>query len=182
MKFKVGDKVKRVEPHQLSVGPEQGAVATVDFVTKNGWIGLAEYPIPYDSAPFRESNFRLVTESYTIEIPRTSTNLRVYISTPLKPHKFKLADIQAAVQKAGVFAFIPTTTDTTPEAGAAINKLQLELCDEVWVFGAIGRDCSWEIGYAQGLKKPVKFFKTAENEHMVKEDWMLFCAGTEVVE
>lgn len=107
--------------------------------------------------------------------------MKVYISTPLKPEKFRLSLIQETVQKAGVFAFIPTTTDTTPEAGAAINKLQIELCDEVWVFGPIGRDCSWEIGYAQGLKKPVKFYVTQENEHMVREDWMLFCAGTEVI-
>lgn len=106
---------------------------------------------------------------------------RVYISTPLKPEKFKLGPIQDAILKAGVFAFIPTTVDTTPEQGAAINKLQIELADEVWVFGPIGRDCSWEIGYAQGKGIPVVFHESNENKHMVTEDWMLFCAGTQVV-
>lgn len=106
---------------------------------------------------------------------------RVYISTPLKPHKFNLKAIQDALIDRRVFAFIPTTKDTTPEMGAALNRMQIELCDEVWVFGPIGRDCAWEIGYAQGLSKPVVFFANELNAHMVKEDWMLFCAGTEVV-
>lgn len=105
---------------------------------------------------------------------------KVYISTPLKPEKFNLAAIQAALLSQRVFAFIPTTVDTTPESGAAVNKLMIELSDEVWVFGPIGRDCAWEIGYAQGRNIPVVFYESEVNEHMVKEDWMLFCAGTEV--
>lgn len=106
---------------------------------------------------------------------------RVYISTPLKPHKFNLKAIQEMILDKRVFAFIPTTVESTPEAAAAVNKLMIELSDELWVFGPIGRDCSWEIGYAQGLNKPVVFFASEVNKHMVKEDWMLFCAGTEVV-
>lgn len=105
---------------------------------------------------------------------------KVYISTPLKPEKFNLKAIQDALLEHKVFAFIPTTVDTTPEAGAALNKLMIELCDEVWVFGPIGRDCAWEIGYAQGKSIPVVFFESEVNSHMIKEDWMLFCAGTEV--
>lgn len=107
---------------------------------------------------------------------------KVYISTPLKPEKFKLEQIQAQILKAGVFAFIPTTVEVSPTQGAAVDKLMLDLCDEVWVFGAVGRDCAWEMGYAQGLGKPVVFFVTSDNKDRVQSDWMLFCAGTIIKE
>lgn len=106
---------------------------------------------------------------------------RVYISTPLKPEKFKLASIQKMILKERVFAFIPPTEEKNDRVmGAAVDKLQIELCDEMWVFGAIGRDCSWEVGYAQGLGIPVVFFASTENEHILDEDWMIFSAGTSI--
>jgi nucleoside 2-deoxyribosyltransferase len=117
------------------------------------------------------------------EVLRESPPKKVYISTPLKPEKFDLDAIQKEILKAGVFAFIPPTEEKNDrKQGAQIDKLQIELCDEMWVFGPIGRDCAWEIGYAQGLGKHVKFFRSPVNEHVVQEDWMIFAAGTEVVE
>jgi hypothetical protein len=106
---------------------------------------------------------------------------RVYISTPLKSGKFNLDVIQRMILAEPVFAFIPPTEEkNNPKQGSAIDKLQLDLCDEVWVFGPIGRDCAWEIGYAQGKGIPVVYFASAENAHVTADDWMIFCAGTEV--
>jgi hypothetical protein len=107
---------------------------------------------------------------------------RVYISTPLKPEKFNLDLIQRTVLKEKVFAFIPPTEEKNDRRqGALIDKLQIELCDELWVFGSIGRDCSWEAGYAAGLGKPVVFFHSDDNEEVYQNDWMLFSVNPRIV-
>jgi hypothetical protein len=109
---------------------------------------------------------------------------RVYISTPLKPEKFRLDQIQREILYSEVFAFIPTTAEVKgdPTTAALINKQMIEFCDELWAFGPIGRDCAWELGFASALNKPIKFFATEENEHMIPTDWMLFnTGGVEVV-
>lgn len=115
--------------------------------------------------------------------PPVKTQL-VYISTPLKPEKFYLDQIQAKILETNVFAFIPPQAATTiePEKAAIINKRMIEQCDEVWVFGPIGRDCAWEMGYAQALKKPVKFHVSPANEGIIKTDWMLFMPETQVIQ
>lgn len=107
---------------------------------------------------------------------------RVYISTPLKPEKFNLDLIQRVILREGVFAFIPPTEEKNDrEQGAAVDKLQIELCDELWIFGPIGRDCSWEAGYAAGLGKPVVFFHDDSNDHIRRDDWMVFSTDPTVV-
>lgn len=105
---------------------------------------------------------------------------KVYISTPLKLEKFRLDQIQAAIlETEGVFAFIPTTAEAKgdPTRAALLNKQMLDLCDEVWVFGPIGRDCAWEMGYARALGKDLVFFSTEENQNIIPTDWMLFNTG-----
>jgi hypothetical protein len=169
MKFQVGQYVICID-----------ALGSRDLVEGQSYV-ISEVELTDDLVSVTSSLWRYSSSRFKLGTVDKLSNKKVYVSTPLKPAKFRLDQIQAQIKRAGVFAFIPTTAETTPAAAAAINKLQIELCDELWVFGPIGRDCSWEIGYAQGLKKPVKFFQTAENEHMVKEDWMLFCAGTEAV-
>lgn len=99
---------------------------------------------------------------------------KVYICTPLKLQKFRIDQITQSCLSMGVFPFIPTTVaPTNPKHGANLDKFCIENCDELWVFGPIGRDCAWEIGYAQGLEKPVVFHCTEENKHVLDEDWML---------
>jgi methyl coenzyme M reductase subunit C-like uncharacterized protein (methanogenesis marker protein 7) len=105
---------------------------------------------------------------------------KVYISTPLKPGKFDLDAIQKHIEYQKVFAYIPPTTGEDSIQGASVHKQHIELCDEVWVFGPIGRDCAWEIGYAQGIGKHVVFFLSESNRNVLDEDWMVFCAGTEI--
>lgn len=35
--------------------------------------------------------------------------------------------------------------------------------DEVWLVGEYGRDCQWELGYATGIRKPIKVFRYQNN-------------------
>ena len=106
---------------------------------------------------------------------------KVYICTPLKPEKFQLDSIQRAVLGERVFAFIPPTEEKNNKyQGSMTDRLMIDLCDELWAFGPIGRDCSWEIGYAQGLGKPVRLYADQTNKDIIENDWMLFCAGTKI--
>lgn len=102
--------------------------------------------------------------------------LKVYISTPLMGDKFNLKKItEVLLVSPLVFAFIPPVGQLSDkDNGALLDKNAILLCDEVWVFGKIGRDCSWEIGFARGLGKPVKLFMTKEEIEYIQEDWMTF--------
>lgn len=50
----------------------------------------------------------------------------------------------------------------------------IRYCDEFWVVGEFGRDCSWEIGYATGLGKPIVFFCDETNRKNLESDWMMY--------
>ena len=102
--------------------------------------------------------------------------LKVYISTPLMGEKFNLKRItEVLLSYPNVFAFIPPIGQLEDKkSGALLDKNAILNCDEVWVFGKIGRDCAWEIGYANGLNKPIKFFMTQEELSHISEDWMTF--------
>lgn len=107
---------------------------------------------------------------------------KVYICTPLKKNKINLDQIQGVLIKEDVFAFIPPTEQLKDKkTGAALDKKMIESCDELWAFGLFGRDCAWEIGYAQGLGKKVKLFIDKKNKIILDEDWMTLCAGTEII-
>lgn len=98
---------------------------------------------------------------------------KVYVCTPLKAPKFNLKLITETILKYQVFAFIPPTGQLQDKTnGAILDKLMIENCDEIFVFGLIGRDCAWEIGYATGLNKKVTIFVDESNREMVESDWM----------
>lgn len=108
----------------------------------------------------------------------------IYVCTPLKEAKFLINTIHEQIYNSEdpVFPFISSTgPQTGKEHASYIDKSMIEMCDEVWVFGAFGRDCAWEIGYAQGLGVHVKMFVDTSNSHIVEEGLMTFCAGTEIV-
>ena len=44
--------------------------------------------------------------------------------------------------------------------------------DELWLVGEYGRDCQWELGYATGIKKPIKVFRDENNRERLAQDWM----------
>lgn len=58
--------------------------------------------------------------------------------------------------------------DTVREDVAAIIA-----CDELWLVGDYGRDCSWEIGYAMGLGKRVVVWRDKTNKEKFDSDWMV---------
>lgn len=98
--------------------------------------------------------------------------VKVYICTPLAANKIDLAKISKTIIKEGVFAFIPPVGQLeAKQMGAILDRKMIEACDELWMFGPIGRDCAWEIGYAQGLGKPTKLFIDKSNEYILN-DWM----------
>lgn len=100
--------------------------------------------------------------------------VKVYICTPLAPHKLDLTKISKIILKEGVFAFIPPAGQLeSKQLGAVLDRKMIEACDELWAFGAIGRDCAWEIGYAQGLGKPTKIYLDDSNDYIRSEDWMV---------
>lgn len=106
----------------------------------------------------------------------------VYICTPLAASKFDLAKISQTILNEGVFAFIPPTGQlNAKQMGVALDRRMIDLCDELWAFGPIGRDCAWEVGYAQGLGKPTKIFIDKSNQYVKLEDWMT-PNGSELVE
>lgn len=54
----------------------------------------------------------------------------------------------------------------------------IQYCDEVWVLGKFGRDCSWEIGYATALHKRVRILKEEDNAEIISSDWMFLHGET----
>lgn len=98
---------------------------------------------------------------------------RVYVCTPLAAGKFDLELISITLLARNVFAFIPPRGQLNHKTiGAKLDRKMIDACDEVYVFGPIGRDCAWEIGYATGLGKPVTIFQNESNAGMLREDWM----------
>ena len=99
---------------------------------------------------------------------------KIYVCTPLNPNKFNLDKITDILMKMNVFAFIPPAGQlSNKETGALLDKRMIEECNEVYVIGAVGRDCCWEIGYASGLGKPVTIFLDHTNNYLIEEDWMV---------
>ena len=106
----------------------------------------------------------------------------IYICTPLKGEKFLLDKIQKALLAEDVFGFIPPTGQlNSKKLGAELDRKMISLCDELWAFGLLGRDCAWEVGYATGLGKKVRIFKTKENQELIDNDWMTVI-GAEIIE
>lgn len=99
----------------------------------------------------------------------------VYICSSLRPEVYKhVSRVLGIVAK--------DEKIYRPQPGPVENRLEIvasdcyaiEHCDELWVIGEFGRDCSWEIGYALGLGKSVKVYRDPTNTAMVEKDWMLY--------
>lgn len=98
---------------------------------------------------------------------------KVYVSYPMNPKKHQMNVIQNELLKGDVFPSIPPAGQLENKIlGSAFDKKLIENCDEVWAFGEIGRDCSWELGFAVGLNKKVRIFIDASNSEILIEDWM----------
>lgn len=104
--------------------------------------------------------------------------LLIYVCTPLNQDKFNLKQITEVClrHKQFIFPFIPPIGQLSDKKlGAQLDKTMIELCNEMYVFGNIGRDCAWEIGYAAGLNKPITIFIDDSNKASFDDDWMTVC-------
>jgi len=57
---------------------------------------------------------------------------------------------------------------------ACVDIIEIQKADEIWLIGDYGRDCSWELGYAQALQKTVCVFRCHINRAKLDDDWMLW--------
>lgn len=80
----------------------------------------------------------------------------------------------------GILEQLPPAIHLRPRQdveGQKINHVEIDVamihhCDEVWVLGEFGRDCSWEIGYATAVGKHIIMFVDETNRNFVEKDWM----------
>lgn len=98
----------------------------------------------------------------------------VYICSSLRPEVYKhVSQVLTIVAKEEkLYRPQPGPIDNRNEIVAS-DCYGIEHCDELWVVGQLGRDCSWEIGYAMGLGKKVKIYVDSTNREMIEKDWML---------
>lgn len=55
-----------------------------------------------------------------------------------------------------------------------VDVAMIHHCDELWVVGEYGKDCSWEIGYATAIGKPIVVYRDKTNAKALENDWMLY--------
>ncbi|PWU11647.1 MAG: hypothetical protein C5B47_00635 [Verrucomicrobia bacterium] len=65
------------------------------------------------------------------------------------------------------------------QKGNRLNHVEVDVAmihhaDEIWVVGEFGRDCSFEIGYATGIKKPIIMWRDFTNAKNIEHDWMIY--------
>lgn len=104
--------------------------------------------------------------------------MKVYICSSLRPEVYAhVTDLLKRLPKA--IHMRPYATDASQKlAHVETDVAMIKHCDEVWVVGEYGRDCSWEIGYAAGIGKPVTVWEDYTNAKHISDDWMLHHAVT----
>lgn len=111
--------------------------------------------------------------------PKKKT-LRVYVCSSLRPKVVKRVDkilqaMKETLKPDGrtVSFFRPGGTDKRKRDNTVrIDVMAIDACDELWVVGNYGRDCSWEIGYATALGKKIRIFEDHTNRRRLESDWM----------
>lgn len=58
-----------------------------------------------------------------------------------------------------------------------VDVAMIHHCDELWVVGEYGKDCSWELGYATAIGKPIVVYRDHSNSEALDKDWMLHHAA-----
>lgn len=99
----------------------------------------------------------------------------IYVCSSLRPevyqHVSKVLSVVAKDEK--IYRPQPGPLENRHEIVGS-DCYGIEHCDELWVIGQFGRDCSWEIGYAMGLGKKVKIYVDDTNREFVDKDWMFY--------
>lgn len=102
----------------------------------------------------------------------------VYVCSSLRPRVVKRVDALLKrlrrIHGAPIQYFRPRGTDPSLMLETVREDVTaIEACDELWVVGDYGRDCSWEIGYAMALGKRVHVWLDRTNKAKIQSDWML---------
>jgi len=100
----------------------------------------------------------------------------VYVCSSLKPHTIRRVDKildRFKAQDQDLKLFRPYGTNPKKMMETVREDIDaIERCDELWVLGRFGRDCSFEIGYALALKKKVIIWEDHTNRQKLWSDWM----------
>lgn len=100
---------------------------------------------------------------------------KVYICSSLRQENYDhvtklLAQLPAAIYlRPQTAEKLAAKREDTVESDVALMKH----ADEIWVLGRIGRDCSWEIGWAAAMNKRVRVLIDETNRATIEDDWML---------
>lgn len=104
-----------------------------------------------------------------MQLPRK----KVYICSSLRPEVYE--------RVSRILAKMPDVIPLRPwgaQAGEKEGHVETDIAmikysDELYVLGEFGRDCSFEIGYALGISKPVVIYRDKTNAKFLEQDWMI---------
>lgn len=99
---------------------------------------------------------------------------KVYICSSLKPDNY--------LYVSELLTKLPPAIHLRPNASQLVaddrrhfvesDVAMIKYCDELWVLGRFGRDCTWEIGFATALGKTIRILRDRANDQVLQEDWM----------
>ncbi len=97
---------------------------------------------------------------------------KIYVCSSLRPEVYARVTKILAKQK-NIIPLRPWGAQIGEKEGHVETDIaMIQYSDELWVIGEFGRDCSFEIGYAIGIKKPVVVLRDSTNKDRLEQDWM----------
>lgn len=97
---------------------------------------------------------------------------KVYICSSLRPEVINYVNKTLYKLPRSIHLRPWSSPDSSKVGHVETDVAMIQYCDELWVVGEYGRDCSWEIGYAMGLGKRVVIWRDDSNKHLIAQDWM----------
>ena len=106
---------------------------------------------------------------------------KAYVCSSLRPEVYERVTY--------LLSLFPEMTFLRPHATQLEDKAKwinqdvewINEADELWVVGEYGRDCSWEIGFAMGINKPVVVIVDPSNAQLILNDWMMWYGRPRVI-
>lgn len=101
---------------------------------------------------------------------------RIYICSSLKPDNYSHVTQVLTQLPTNVAYLRPHPAEITAlkkEDTVETDVAMIRYADEIWVLGHIGRDSTWEIGFATALNKRIRLLIDDTNRATIEQDWML---------
>lgn len=103
---------------------------------------------------------------------------KVYLCSSLRPtvveHVNALLPVLIERRPDPVDVFLPRGTDPSKMMETVREDLDaINACDELWLVGDYGRDCSFELGYAIAIGKKIVAWLDDTNREKFNSDWMI---------